>query len=151
MIYDRLPNLRKYFDEGDRFCRAIKYALAFDLAKPDGDYEVEGKHIFAKVRSYNTSPARERTFEEHKLYADIQIMHEGSERQDVVLAERLEPLGGYQEQKDVTKYNPPTAFSSILLHPGEFVVYYPGDIHRPNCSAKTGSQKVRKICMKVKL
>ena len=151
MICDILKNCKKYFGEEDMFYRAIKYAIEFDLSKPDGDYEVDGKNIIAKVQGYNTSPAEQRNFENHKLYADIQIMRQGSERQDVVINEELEPSGPYQEQKDVTKYKAPAAFSSVILHPGQFVVYYPDDIHRPNCNIGGDSKEVRKICMKVKI
>jgi len=107
--------------------------------------------IIARVQSYKTSPAEQRMFESHKLYADIQIMRQGSERQDVVIAEKLKPLNPYQAQKDVTMYNPPNIYSSVVLHPGQFVVYYPEDIHRPNCSIGSDSKMVHKICMKVKL
>ena len=151
MIYDMIDNTGKYFNEGDKFNRAIRYAVEFDLNKPDGDYEVDGKNIIARVQSYQTSPAEERKFEDHKLYADVQIMRQGSERQDVVVAEKLNPQGPYNDQKDVTKYDAPDVFTSLALHPGQFVVYYPDDIHRPNCNIGSTSKKVRKICMKVKL
>jgi YhcH/YjgK/YiaL family protein len=151
MIYDTLKNSRKYFREEDLFYRAIKYAMEFDLTKPDGNYKVDGENIIAKVQGYFTSPAEQRNFENHKLYADIQIMRQGSERQDVVIDEELEPLGPYQEQKDVTKYKGNDTFSSVVLKPGQFVVYYPDDIHRPNCMIGDDSKKVRKICMKVKI
>lgn len=151
MIYDILGNAEKYFGKEDKFYRAIKYAVEFDLAQPDGNYEIEGKEIIARVQTYHTSPAEQRLFENHRRYADIQIMRQGSERQDVVIAESLEPQGAYQDQKDVTKYRSPAVVSSITLHPGQFVVYYPDDIHRPNCMVGSASEKVRKICMKVKL
>ena len=96
MIYDIIRNCEKYFKKDDKFYRAIKYAIEFDLTKPDGNYEVEGKNIIAKVQSYNTSPAEQRKFENHKLYVDIQIMRIGSERQDVVIDEALELFEPYQ-------------------------------------------------------
>lgn len=151
MIYDIIDNAEKYFAKNDKFYRAIKYAVEFDLTQPNGSYEVDGQNIVAKVQGYSTSPAEQRTFESHKLYADIQIMREGSERQDVVVAENLEPLGAYNEQDDYTKYKASDVFSTVSLHPGQFVVYYPDDMHRPNCNIGADSKKVRKICMKVKL
>lgn len=151
MIYDIIEQASRYFEKRNKFYWAIKYAVDFDISQPDGDYEVKRMDIIAKVQSYKTSPAEQRTFESHRLYADIQIMRQGSERQDVVIAEKLEPLRPYQDQKDVTEYNPPNIYSSVVLHPGQFVVYYPEDIHRPNCSIGCDSKMVRKICMKVKL
>ncbi len=151
MIYDTIENAEQYFDKNSNLYRAIQYAVQFDLSDPDGVYEVDGWEIFARVMSYDTSPAHERTFENHQLYADIQIMRRGSERQDVVIAEKPEPLGPYNDQKDVTKYKAPAMFSTILLHPGQFIVYYPDDVHRPNCTIGDVSANVRKICMKVRL
>lgn len=151
MIYDLIGNSAKYFGKDDKFSRAIKYATEFDLSQPDGDYELEGENIIAKVQSYKTSPAEQRKFENHKLYVDIQIMRAGSERQDVVVGEELELLDPYHAQKDVTKYKGADMFTSVILHPGQFVVYFPDDIHRPNCMIEESSEEVRKICMKVKI
>jgi len=78
-------------------------------------------------------------------------MREGSERQDVVIDEGLELLEPYQTEQDVTKYKGVDVFSSVVLHPGQFVVYFPDDIHRPNCMTGGSPAEVRKICMKVKV
>ena len=66
MIYDIIENCEKYFKKEDNFYRAIKYAIEFNLSEPDGNYEVEGEQIIAKVQSYHTSPAEQRKFENHK-------------------------------------------------------------------------------------
>jgi YhcH/YjgK/YiaL family protein len=150
MIYDVIENAEKYFHGKDKFYRAIKYAVEFDLCQPDGEYEVDGRAIFAKVQGYDTSPAEERKFESHERYADVQVLRQGSERQDVSLDKELEPLTPYDEVKDVIKLKAPKEFSSLVMEPGKFVVFFPQDIHRPNCNLN-GKCKVRKICMKVRL
>lgn len=105
----------------------------------------------AKVQSYSTSPAEQRKFENHKLYVDIQIMRKCSERQDVVINEEREMLEPYQVLDDVSKYKGTEFFSSVVLHPVQFVAYLPDDIHRPNCIIGESSKEVRKICIKVKI
>jgi biofilm protein TabA len=150
MIYDTFENMGLYCKEGDKLYKAIKYAMEFDLSQPDGDYEVDGKDMIAKVQSYETSPAEQRKFESHVDYFDVQILREGCERQDVALAAELEPLTPYDSDKDVTKFAAPDTYSSIVMEPGKFAVFYPQDVHRPNCDL-TGTCKVRKICMKVKI
>jgi biofilm protein TabA len=150
MIYDLVENITLYCQEGDRLYRALRYAVEFDLTQPDGDYQVEGTEIFAKVQSYETAPPQERRFEAHRCYYDVQVLRQGRERQDVALAEQLESLTEYDPKKDVIKLKPPRVFSSIIMTPGRFAVYYPQDIHRPNCDLE-GKCRVRKICMKVKL
>lgn len=150
MIYDTFENMKMYCEEGDKLYKAIKYAMDFDLSQPDGDYEVDGKNMIAKVQSYETSPAETRKFESHREYYDVQVIRVGCERQDVALAAELEPLAPFDTVKDVVKLKAPQVFSSVVMDPGKFVVYYPQDIHRPNCNL-TGVCKVRKICMKVKM
>lgn len=152
MIYDKFENISLYCSEAGKLHKAIKYAMEFDLARPDGEYEVEGRNIFAKVQSYKTQEPEQRTFEAHRHYYDIQVMRIGSERQDVYLGNESElaPLTGYNTDKDAVKLKSPEKFSSIIVSPGNFVVYYPQDIHRPNCCIDSPAE-VRKICMKVKL
>jgi YhcH/YjgK/YiaL family protein len=150
MIYDIFENLELYCKKGEPLYEAIAYARAFDLSKADGIYEVKGRDIYARVLSYETAPAHKRFFEAHKFYLDVQILLEGCERQDVVLAEELEPLEPYDQDKDMVKLKAPHRYASIVMEPGKFAVFYPHDIHRPNCDLD-GTSKVRKICMKVRI
>ncbi len=150
MIYDIIENLKLYCNEDSNLFKAVKYATEFDLSQKDGEYEVEGRRIFAKVQEYQTSPAQERKFESHRDYFDVQVVREGIERHDIALSEELEPLTEYDPQKDVIKLKAPQIYSSIIVKPGMFAVYYPQDIHRPNCNV-SGRSNVRKICMKVKI
>ena len=150
MIYDTFENIHFYCQPGDKLFRALVFARDFDLSQPDGVYKVEGDEIFAKVQSYETSPAEQRKFESHENYFDIQVLREGCERQDVALAEKLEPLGAYDPKDDVVKLKSTDKFSSIVMEPGKFAVFYPQDVHRPNCNYQETAQ-VRKICMKVRI
>ena len=150
MICDKFENINLYCKAGEPLYKAIVYARDFERSLPDGEHEVEGRNIFAKVGSYNTSPAEERKFESHIYYADVQVILEGSERMDVSLKENLEPLGDYREDDDVIKLEAPDVYSSLAVTPGMFVVFFPQDVHRPNCSFNDIS-KNRKICMKVRM
>jgi YhcH/YjgK/YiaL family protein len=152
MIYDNFENISLYCQKSSKLYRAIKFARDFNLSQPDGEYEVEGRDIFAKVQSYTTQKAEQRVFEAHRKYYDIQVMRLGSEHQDVYVGKETEfkSLTEYNKQKDVIKLESPQLFSSIIVSPGKFAVYYPNDIHRPNCCIHAPAN-VRKICMKVKL
>lgn len=150
MIYDTFDNIGLYCKKGEALYKAIVYARDFNLSQQDGEYEVEGKDIFAKVMTYQTSPAEERKFEAHKRYIDVQVLHQGRERMDIASAQKLEPLGPYDESKDAVKLKAPETYSSLIMEPGKFVVFFPQDIHRPNCNLN-GPSMVRKVCMKVKI
>lgn len=152
MLYDVFENVEFYCTKEDKLYKAIKYAFEFDLSQPDGEYVVQGRDIFAKVQSYTTQKPEDRTFEAHRDYFDVQVMRVGSERQDVYIGNEtdLEPLTEYNSEKDAIKLKAPASFSSLIVAPGQFAVYYPQDIHRPNCCVDKPSE-VRKICMKVRL
>jgi len=150
MIYDIFENLELYCKKGDPLYKAITYARDFDLSQPDGVYEVQGKDVYGRVLSYDTAPASERVFEAHKNYLDVQVLLEGCERQDIALAEELEPLEPYDAEKDMAKLKAPERYTTIVMQPGRFAVLYPHDIHRPNCDLD-GKCRVRKICMKVRV
>ncbi len=150
MICDKFENLRMYFREVDALYKAIVYARDFDRSLPDGVHEVDGRNMFAKVASYETSQAEERKFESHIHYADVQVLLSGEERMDVSLEQDLEPLGDYREDDDVVKVKAPAVYSSLSMTPGMFAVFFPQDVHRPNCSLN-GKTNNRKVCMKVKI
>ena len=114
MIYDTIENMELYCREGDVLHKAISYAMAFDLSQPDGEYEVEGRDMFARVAGYETLPAEERTFESHKQYMDVQILRQGQERIDIALAEELEPLEPYDQATDMVMLKDPEYFSTVV-------------------------------------
>ena len=150
MIYDLFENLELYFDEDDPIYKAAVYARDFDLSKQDGRYDVEGDDIYALVQSYQTAPHSEKKFEAHKKHIDVQVIREGEEAMDVALGEKLEVDVPYNQEKDVEKYKEPKTWTPMAMNPGKFIVFFPQDVHRPNCQLK-GPTKNRKICMKVKL
>lgn len=150
MICDKFENLALYCQEGEALYKAITYARDLDRSLSDGVYEVEGRDIFAKVGSYETTPAEERNFENHTYFVDVQVILEGEERMDVSLEKDLDALSEYQEEDDVTMLESPVTYSSLAMTPGMFAVFFPHDVHRPNCSIN-GKTSNRKVCMKVRM
>ncbi len=151
MIYDDLSNIDLYCKKGDLLWKAVQYAQNFDLSQPDGEYEVNGRDLYAVVVSYDTEPAEKRRFESHNRYFDVQIVISGQERDDVAVGiQSLSVSDPYDPDKDLVFYDQPNDFLSFPLIPGRFAVYYPNDAHRPNCDLD-GTSQVRKICMKVRI
>lgn len=152
MIYDVFGNMKLYCREGDALYRAIEYARRFDPSITDGIYEIEGRDIYARVLSYETQPASERSFEAHRDYLDVQVVLKGRERIDVALAKEHEfdEIVPYDPEKDVVLYAGVKDDVSIKMAPGRFAVLFPDDVHRPNCDLQ-GTSRVRKICVKVRV
>ncbi len=151
MIYDRVDNVERYGDEGDAIYRAVQFVVDFDVSLGDGKYEIEGDDIFAIVQSVATGEAKDKLFEAHQKYIDVQMVLEGCERHDVALldSEDIEIVQQYDSQKDVMFFKEPEHFSTIIMKPGVFVVYGPADGHRPGCRVGDGVD-IRKVCVKIK-
>jgi YhcH/YjgK/YiaL family protein len=80
----------------------------------------------------------------------VQALLEGEEAIDVSLETTLPLLQEYNESKDVMHLEPPKEWASLVMKPSYFAVFYPQDIHRPNCHLH-GKQHVRKIVVKVRV
>lgn len=150
MIYDDLKNAGRYFKTGDAFDRALAFVLGFDPKTPDGRYEIEGTALYALVSSYETEPADTRRFETHRIYADVQVLIGGEERIDSSPEAPKDVVVEYNGAKDIEFWGVPRRFISLAMTPGTFAVFFPNELHRPNChlDAKAG---VRKIVVKVRM
>jgi len=145
MIVDLLENIDRYSGD-ERLYRALCFARDFD--EGDGNYEVEGRSIHAQCKSYLTKAVEEKSFENHREYIDVQVMLEGAEMMGHTLSTDLPPTGEYNAEKDVRKYARPETCSQVLMRPGAFVVFYPHDLHMPDCAIGK-PERVRKLVVKV--
>ena len=80
MIVDALANAGRYRPLHPRLAAAFDYLAAFDPAKPDGKYPIDGDAVYALVQSYATRPAAEKKWESHRRYLDVQYVVSGRER-----------------------------------------------------------------------
>lgn len=132
--------------------KALKYLQATDFSKlENGNYEIEGKAIYAGVNTYTTEPKADRKPEKHAKYIDVQFMGRGKEsiyyatvRPDQV------PSEDYLEERDVCFYKDVAEVNGADLVEGDFVILFPWEIHRPNCIFKEAEcSEVQKIVVKV--
>ena len=150
MIYDILGNVKHYFDKNSRLFKALTFVDNFDASQEDGRYEIDGDNIYALVMTYQTGPAGEGPFEAHKKYIDVQALIQGSEGADIALEHNLEITKPYSQSSDDMLFAAPHRYSSLVMKPGGFAVFYPQDIHRPGRQLD-GEETVRKIVVKVSL
>jgi len=152
MITSTLPQLFNYRYLSPNFEKAIQYALDTDFAALEtGKYAIDGDEVFAIVNEYTTKPAAECDPESHRDYADIQLMISGTERFGYAPLTGQPETTPYDPEKDVALYTlDPDALSFITLHPGEFIIFHPIDIHQPELFIKQ-PQLVKKVVIKVAL
>jgi YhcH/YjgK/YiaL family protein len=151
MIIDTLANagrcrgLAPLLDEGLE-------ALARLAADPpaDGRHELAGPSLYASLSTYSIKSPREKLFEAHRRFIDIQVVLSGRETLYWAPLSSLETREQYSESGDIAFYAGP-AGCAVPLQPGWFVVLFPQDAHMPGCllePAQSASQ-VRKLVVKV--
>ena len=107
------------------------------------------------VQEPETEPAHLRKFELHNTYSDIQLLMAGEEAQlhasDPRLDNGAELLEDRFASADVAFFSTPERYNTLRLRPGDYVIYFPGDLHCPNCaSVPDRPGKIRKFVFKIR-
>ena len=148
-IYKLLPFV------SPRLAQALAYIAATDFSQiPNGEYEIDGRRVFARVNTYNTEPKAERRAEKHNQYIDVQYVAQGSE---TIWFTPLTPACIETENKADEVYVIFYAYSKekncVVLNTGHFAIFFPWELHRPNCAhgccGEGAIQHVQKIVVKV--
>ena len=133
------------------FDRAFAFLEKNDVAAlADGKYPIEGERLFASVESLRTQDETTRRFEGHRKYLDIQVLLAGLEKQ--LYAPGLAGMNVLEdnlEQGDIAFYSSPARHGSLVLEPGQYAVYFPGEPHCPCCAANPGGDAIRKVVFKI--
>lgn len=146
MILDLLTNYPLYRGLSDRIDRAFAYLHQTDLrALEPGDYEIDGRNIFAKVQTYTTRPPEQGRWEAHRRYIDLQVMIEGEEYMGYAPLNLLTPAA-YDEARDFLLLS--GHGDRVTLRSGGFMLLWPGDGHMP-CLAVCEPRPVKKVVVKI--
>jgi biofilm protein TabA len=114
-----------------------------------GRYEIEGDKLYYMVQDVEFRTMEESRAEAHAQYADIQIPLTAHERYGFSLPQPgLLPSEDLLEEKDLAFYPTPAAESFFDLAPGSYVVFLPGELHRP-CLAIDDQGSMRKVVVKI--
>lgn len=149
MIYDNLNNCEQYYVLGEKFKKAFEFLKTADLKGiKDGSYEIDGKEIYANIQSLKTKPDDEKKWEVHRKYIDIQYVILGKEKMGYgLLKDYSEIEKSYDNKKDVEFLNG-EKFNFIDVEAGNFVIFYPNDVHAPML-ASDKPMDIKKVIVKV--
>ena len=118
---------------------------------PNGKTPLDGENIFASVNTYETEPVTDRRPEKHFKYIDIQILGAGREAIGYTDVENVSDLTeDRRETNDVVFYGTTRNENFVELEKGDFAIFFPGEVHRPNCWFGEGPETVKKIVVKVR-
>lgn len=110
-----------------------------------------GEDIFASVNEYVTEPIEDRRPEKHFQYIDIQVLGAGREAIGYTDVENASNLTeDRREANDVVFYGTVKKENFVRLEKGDFAIFFPWEVHRPNCHFDGKGEKVKKIVVKVR-
>ncbi|HIB3091324.1 TPA: N-acetylneuraminate anomerase [Escherichia coli] len=133
---------------------ALQDALTLALAarpqeKAPGRYELQGDNIFMNVMTFNTQSPVEKKAELHEQYIDIQLLLNGEERILFGMAGTARQCEEFHHEDDYQLCSTIDNEQAIILKPGMFAVFMPGEPHKPGCVVgKPG--EIKKVVVKVK-
>lgn len=115
----------------------------------NGRHEIDGENAFFMLVDDHTQQLSVRKSECHSRYLDVQILLEGKES----FGYSLTPFQGldedYLEEKDLAFSEQIDTEHFATLSGGEFIVFYPGQPHRPLVAVDNKPASVRKAIIKV--
>jgi YhcH/YjgK/YiaL family protein len=134
----------------DPFKTVLAHLKSTDFgAKPVGAYDLQGKDIYVQVMDVTTREFAKTRPEVHAKYIDVQFIWRGREKIGVVSDHgHNEVEEDLLADRDVLFYRNVEKESVLELHPGNFAIFFPSDVHRPLCQFD-GPEAVRKVVVKV--
>lgn len=149
MIFDRLKNTSQYNVLGEKIKKGFDFLINTDLKSlPIGKYEIEGNEIFANVQTLKTKPKEDKKWEVHRKYIDIQYVIKGREKMGFgILEDFKNTISPYDNEKDI-EFLDGEKFNYIDVYEGDFVIFYPNDVHAPMLSVKN-EEEIKKVIVKI--
>lgn len=113
----------------------------------DGRYELE-EGVYVNIETYETQERKDRRFETHERYIDVQYIIEGEELITLSKVEELNLQNEYDPQRDISFYWTSVQGNDYCVGKGQFLVIETGVAHMP-CVCVNGKQTVRKAVVKI--
>lgn len=118
---------------------------------PNGKYEMDGDRCFVIVAEDVPRILADANPEFHRRYIDVQIVLAGAEAFGVCLqkgsAEVI--LDNRLENDDIAFIQTPSNESVVILKAGDFICFYPNEIHKPLGFVDESITKIKKAIIKI--
>ncbi|WP_318375043.1 YhcH/YjgK/YiaL family protein [Enterobacter sp.] len=147
MIVGNIHNLQSWLPQ--ELAQAIDYVKQHVTdATPTGKHDIDGSRLFYLVSDDMTQPFDERRAEYHARYLDIQIVLKGQEGMTFSTLPNGTPDTDWLADKDIAFLPAGEQEKTVVLSEGDFVVFYPGEVHKPLCAVGEAAP-VRKVVVKL--
>jgi YhcH/YjgK/YiaL family protein len=133
---------------------AIKIALDFLRTTPlaelaPGQYPIEGRDIYAQVIDLQTADPATLQPEVHRNVIDVQFLVSGEERIGFAIDTGNNRVATqWNAERDIQFYHDMENEVALVMHPGNYAVFFPHDVHRP-AGFVGQSAPIRKVVVKV--
>ena len=115
-----------------RIMAEVVKSVAHWSEAPLGKTETDGLNLFCLVSDDLTEPAADRRGEFHQHYLDIQLLLRGEEWIGVGPHDYVSE-GADHPHPDLWFVDDEQT-SYLALQPGDFAIFWPGELHRPLCT-----------------
>ncbi|EHG7890207.1 MULTISPECIES: N-acetylneuraminate anomerase [Citrobacter] len=130
--------------------QALTLAVAANpQEKTPGRYELQGDNIFMNVMQFATQSPEQKKAELHREYIDIQVLLSGEERILFGMTDSARQCEEMHVEDDYQLCSQIADEQAMVLKPGRFVIFMPGEPHKPGCVVKA-PMDIKKVVIKVR-
>ena len=130
--------------------QALTLAVAANpQEKTPGRYELQGDNIFMNVMQFATQSPEQKKAELHREYIDIQVLLSGEERILFGMADSARQCEEMHVEDDYQLCSQIADEQAMVLKPGRFVIFMPGEPHKPGCVVQA-PMDIKKVVIKVR-
>ena len=149
MIIGNIHHLQSWLPDALR--QAIEHVKAHvSESTPLGKHDIDGNNLFYLISEDSTEAQAERRAEYHARYLDIQILLKGQEGMTFSTQPAGAPETDWLADKDIAFLPEGVQEKTVVLNEGDFVVFYPGEVHKPLCAVGAPAL-VRKAVVKMQV
>lgn len=117
-------------------------------SKAPGRYDLDAERMYATITQNKTRAIEAAQFESHRKYIDLHYLIRGRELIGAADPANLREAIAYSAEKEIAMYERPEKYRKLILNPGEFVVFFPGQAHMPGCHAGKDAE-IKKVVVKI--
>ncbi|MDR2507232.1 MAG: YhcH/YjgK/YiaL family protein [Candidatus Accumulibacter sp.] len=132
--------------------RALKIVRSIGQGTAAGRFPLEGEMLYYTLEEQPMRTEKESLPEVHTSYADIHLPLNTRERFGFALPQPDLPIvEDLTESRDIAFYATPSNETFITAEPGTYLLFLPGELHRPCLAASSPAteQTIRKIIVKI--
>jgi biofilm protein TabA len=152
MIASSLADLYRYKGLNANLDKALAWLASGgweDL--PVGRKDIEGDRLYVLIQAYETKMPDAARYESHRDYLDIQLLIAGREIIEVVNRDSLKVAVPYKPDIEFYETPEPNPCYSMSIGPGDALIFFPEDAHRPCLTSGALPTPVRKLVLKIRI